>query len=366
MKEMVTLPEEYLDFIAFMKAQALLRPELNKRLNACLAKLSSERKKNQTVSEPVLSHSPHRMIEFLSLFSRDDRFKWYTHKWDMAAQFNIDDRIERQKIDKSVLTNMVYPKESGPVVNEKTYNQVWNFINFSNTGTKPFSWKNTSFENIDYGWHSIVDLSRDNPKIQVENLNLANGRQFKDYVRMFKAVIEFRTDLREDDRFSELVYENITSGLPKDFAVTFSDDFNVIGYDFNIYCDVLGLLDALNTVCQWMTRHKSRSSAVDIDLKSEDEYYLLEIFHKESYFDNIEKLKKPSGDFDNLRRRLFSVCDFSMEGDFRKDGKKQNPIVVKALEGNTRMRNKILTDCTIAELDREVGGVKYKFKIYKR
>ena len=36
------------------------------------------------------------MIEFLSLFSRDDNFKWYTHKWDMSVPFDMDSLKSRQ------------------------------------------------------------------------------------------------------------------------------------------------------------------------------------------------------------------------------------------------------------------------------
>ena len=90
---------------------------------------------------------------------------------------------------------MVYPKKNGQAINEATYNQVWNFINFKSTGE--FSWKNNKLENIRCGWYSIVDLHQKNTDIPIENLKLPDGHQFKDYIRMFKATIEFRTDLEE-------------------------------------------------------------------------------------------------------------------------------------------------------------------------
>lgn len=368
MTKTYNLTSEQLDFISFMNGQMVFHPELKGRFDSCLSNSTNDngRPISSSNADIVMIHSPKRMIEFLSLFSRDDRFKWYTHKWDMARSFDIEEMIRNQNADKATLNEMAYPKESGPTVNESTYNQVWNFINFYNETDKHYVWKNVELENIRHGWHSVIKLSKDNPEIAVENLSLENGRQFKDYIRMFKATIEFRTDLEYKDKFCPLIRKSIKSTLPKDFEVTYSTNFNEIGYDLNIYCDVIGVLRALNTICNWMTKHKTRSSNVNVDLISEVDYYILTITHEDSYFNNLEKLRNPSGDFANLRNRLFSVCDFSMEGDLKIDGQNNGSIIVNALDENTQMKDKKLTDCSINELNSNVGGVIYKLKFYKR
>lgn len=344
--------------------ESVTNPKLENRLDFLIDKLSGrEGDKNPGLTR---YHSPQKMIEFLSLFSRDDRFKWYTHKWDISIPFDINEMVARQAIDKAVLKKYGYPKESGAVVNEKTYNQVWNFINFSNSRPNIYSWKNTKFENILCGWHSIVDLCRENPDVPVENLMLSDGHQFKDYIRMFKAAIEFRIDLNDDDRFSELIWNSIRSVLPKDFDIEFDSKFDKIGYDLNVYCDVIGMLFAINTICTWVVKHKARSSKVKVDLISENDFFVLEILHIGSYFSNIEKLKNPSGDFEELRKRLFSVCDFSLEGDYMKDGKKDGSLIVDALDEHTQITANSLSPCGVNTSDVNVGGVKYKLKIYKR
>lgn len=306
-------------------------------------------------------HSPKKMIEFLSLFSKDDRFKWYTHKWDMNTLFDIDEFIIEQRKNKGVLSDMLY-NNSHPI-NTATYNHVWNFINFENNS---YTWKNTLFEDVKYGWHSIVEPSRNNPKMPIDIIKLENGRQFKDYIRMFKSTIEFRTDLGEEDRFSELVWSRINAALPKDFKVEYTSNFEEIGYDLNIYCDVIGILNALKTICNWIVSHKSRSSEVCVDLISENEYYILKINHKGSYFNNKQKLEKPSGDFDVLRKRLFSVCDFTMEGDYNSDGRSQGSLIINALNSETTMIEKQMSPCEVINSDKNVGGVTYLLKIYKR
>lgn len=370
MAKTYNLTKDQLDFISFMKEQIAFHPDLKDRFDSCLSNSAIDNGKqiSDSNADKVMIHSPKRMIEFLSLFSRDDRFKWYTHKWDMSKPFDIDEMIRNQNADKATLNEMAYPKESGPIVNESTYNQVWNFINFNNSKDKTYVWKNTELGDIKYGWHSIIELCKDNPEIAVENLCLdnKNGRQFKDYIRMFKATIEFRTDFEYNDRFCMLIRKSIKSTLPKDFEVTFSSNINKIGYDLNIYCDVIGVLYTLNTICKWITKHKTRSSNVNVDLISEDDYYILTITHEGSYFNNLEKLRNPSGDFENLRNRLFSVCDFSMEGVLIIDGEKKGSIIVNALDENTRMHNKKLTACGIENLSSGTGGVIYKLKLYKR
>lgn len=366
MSKTYNLTGEQVDFVAFMKKGVSSHLELLDRWNSCMSGMST--KQAETSREIVLHHSPKKMIEFLSLFSRDDRFKWYTHKWDMSVPFNIDEFKGKQITDKKVLRQMAYPKESGPVVNENTFNQVWNFINFMNDGSNIFPWKNNKFESIRCGWHCIADLSRNNPDIAVENLKLPDEHQFRDYIRMFKAVIEFRTDLKDEDRFSELVWNLISSSIPKDFEVIFSEKFDEIGYDLNVYCDVVGILSAINVICNWIVKHKTRSSEVKVDLISKDECYILEIFHCGSYFDNMEKLEQASGDFASLRQRLFSVCDFFMEGDYMIEGKMQGSLIVNALDENVfvKTNTKAMTPCNIIPSETKVGGVKYQIKIYKR
>lgn len=304
-------------------------------------------------------HSPKKMIEFLSLFSRDDRFKWFTHKWDMREPFKIDDFIWELKKNKEVLQDMAYT--DGPVVNHKTYNHVWNFINFDN---KTYTWKNTSFENIKYGWHSIVELSKKSPQTPVENLTLDDGHQFKDYIRMFKSTIEFRTDLKDDDRFSELIWNNIKSGLPKDFKIEFSEEFDEIGYNLNIYCDVIAIITAIRQICNWIVQFKSRSSEVCVDLKKENTYYVLSIFHKNSYFTNISKLENPSGDLNTLREGLFSVCDLVMIGDLKTEGEDRKTVNVKVLDVETVKSGNSMSQCEVEYSEEKTGGVKYVFKFY--
>lgn len=357
-----------LAFYSAISARVAEQSDLIPKFMSCLANdlFKRDTRIQKSSGNIIYYHSPSRMIEFLRLFSTNDDFKWYTHKWDISIPFDIERQINRQKITKSILRDMAYPKESGPAVNANTYNQVWNFINFLNSGEKLYTWTNSKIEYIREGWHSVINYSRENPTIPIENIKLENGHQFKDYIRMFKAIIEFRTDLKDDDRFSEVIWRCITDGLPKDLELNFNPRFNEIGYDINVYCDVVGVLSAINIICSWITKHKSISSKVTVDLLSDKDAYILEIFHIGSFFNNIAKLEIPSGDLANLRNRLFSVCDFSMEGDYVKDGQQRNSIYVGVLNDGAESINGNLSNCSVSLSSHLIGGVKYKLKIYKR
>lgn len=358
------MDQEIINLINFFTQNKGLSRQEKVRFTRLLARdvtgFEIKEENSKKTEEKIFIHSPQRMIEFLSLFSRDDRFKWFTHKWDMREPFKIDEFIGELNKNKVILQHMAYV--AGPVVNQKTYNQVWNFINFDNF---EFTWKNTNFDNITYGWHSIVELSRKNPEKPVENLVLGNGHQFKDYIRQFKSTIEFRTDLKDEDRFSELIWRNIKAGLPKDLKIEFSEAFDNIGYDLNVYCDVIAVIAAIRQICNWIVQFKSRSSEVGIDLKDEENGYRLTIFHHNSYFTNLKKLEKPSGDLASLREGLFSVCDFAMSGDLKKEGHPYGAIKATVLNSETYKQGKVMNRCKIDRFDEKIGGVKYEFKIFK-
>lgn len=352
-----TLSKEQLDFITFMHKGTILRPDLKERLNECENKIY-----NPAISKPnsTKQHSPKKMIEFLSLFSRDDRFKWFTHRWDLSVEFRIEELKVQLTANKHVLSQMAYG--TGETINLRTYNQVWNFINFDNSR---YPWKNNQHENIRYGWHSILEQSLKNPTTPVEYIKLENGHLFKDYIRMFKSTIEFRTDLEEKDRFSELIWNTLRTNLPKDFNLIFKPQFDKIGYDLNIYCDVTAILDALVLICNWIVKHKTNSTQISIDLTANKNSYELIILHHNSYFINKSKLINPSGDFAALRNRLFSVCDFKMEGDYKHDGVKSGSLTIYALDNTTHIIENTISPCHVITSDTTLGGIKYTFTIYK-
>lgn len=367
MNKTIILTEEQLDFISFMSIQTAPSPFLKKRLKSLTGKLplivkSSLDNGKEKQGKIQAHHSPMAMIEFLSLFSRDDEFKWYTHKWDQE-ELSLDHLIKKQDIAKQRLLKMVY--ESEHPVNDRTFYQVWNFINFLPKPENTYPWHDNSGKAYRIGWHSIVDIHQQNPETAIENLMLPNGHLFIDYIRLFKCSIEFRTDLGMDGRFNRFVKNSMKRFINGAVNISYSENLGKIGKDINIYCDITGVYEGLSIICDWIVKYKVNGSTVRVNLISKEDGYELKILHEGSYFSNLKKLKTPSGDLEKLRNRLFSVCDLTMSGDHILDGKQRESVSVHVLEDTTTKIEENLSPCRLEYIDRQVGGVEYTLKFYK-
>lgn len=364
MSEKRVSSKDRIDFISFMKGFASSRPDLTSRIDLCMDNVSIvvSSETSDIKSEKVLHHSPKRMIEFLRLFSIDDHYKWYTHKWDQSG-VSLEHLIKTQSDKRQQLSDFAYNTENP--INNKTYNQVWNFINFNNTGDNIYPWYDNEGIVNRTGWHSIIDPHRENLDTPIENLKLEDGSLFGDYIRKFKSSIEFRTDLRMDDRFHKVIRNSIKRYVNGAVQVEYTSNFRKIGYDVNIYCDVIGVISALKILCDWIVKYKVNGSNVVVDISADNEGYNLTIMHSGSYLNNVGKMQKPSGDFAKLRNRLFSVCDFTISGDYKELGENKGSIIVYGLDSGTFMLDNHLNDCRIEHKDKLVGGVMYNMKFYK-
>lgn len=364
MQRSIHLTEDQLNFISSLKAASCFEPALKERCQNLLKGLFEDASITpaKSDSEKAYYHSPRKMIEFLSLFSRDDYFKWFTHKWDQDG-LTLESLITQQKKKMEMLSSMLYNTENP--INLQTYNQVRNFINFTPDPTKKYHWRDNKGQAQNIGWYDIVSLSQNQPDNAIEYLMLPDGHQFRDYIRLFKTSIEFRTDLGLDGRFNLFIKNSIKQFINGALSITFSDNFSKIGKDINIYCDISGVREALGIICEWIVKFKVNGANVKIDLLSNEEFYELNIFHEGSYFSNLKKLINPSGDLARLRNRLFSVCDLTMSGDFLTDGERKQCASVFLLENTTKRIGKEFEPCRIKYDDKLKEGVEYTLKFYK-
>lgn len=356
--------KDRIDFISFMKGVASSRPALTPRIDSRMENISIvvDGKTLDNKSRKELHHSPKKMIEFLRLFSVDDHYKWYTHKWDQSG-VTLEHLIKTQSDRRRQLSDFLYNTENP--INQWTYNQVWNFINFNNTGDNIYPWFDNEGIANSIGWHSIIEPHRRNLDTPIENLKFSDGTLFLDYLRKFKCSIEFRTDLRMDDRFHKVIRNSIKRYVNGAVQVEYTSNFRKIGYDVNIYCDVIRVIFALKIICDWIVKHKVNGSNVIVDIIPDKEGYELTIMHSGSYLTNIEKMQNPSGDFAKLRNYLFSVCDLTISGDYKELGEDKGSIIVYGLNSETIMLDNHLSDCKIEHKNKFIGGVMYNIKFYK-
>lgn len=356
--------KDRIDFISFMKWTATSRPALTSRIDSGLENVSVVvgEKTSDVKSGKAYHHSPKRMIEFLRLFSVDEHYKWYTHKWDQSG-VTLENLVKIQPDRIRQLSEFLYHSENP--INKRTYRQVLSFINFNNTGDDIYPWYDNEGIINRIGWHSIVGLHKQNLNTPIENLKFSDGSLFIDYIRKFKSSIEFRTDLRMDDRFHKVIRNSIKLFINGAVQVEYTGNFRKIGYDVNIYCDVNRVISALKIICDWIVKHKVNGSDVIVDLLVNNDGYELTIMHSGSYLTNIGKMQKPSGDFAKLRNCLFSVCDVTISGDYKELGENKGSIIVYGLNSETIMVDNHLSDCKIEHKNKLIGGVKYNIKFYK-
>ena len=328
--------------------------ELKKRIND-IGKKTTDVKSPSTVKNMVKSHSPKTMVKFLYSFSIDEKFKWFTHNPEgLLTVFNTKEYIENAKSE--------YDKTTGWNINNGTYHNVKNFI--MNTGENN---KTNIFNKgkVNYSWRDVEKWCIDHPNTHPYKAEI-NNDFFEKYINQFKHIIEFRTD-ESDSTFNIRVRKIIRDSLGVDFIPNFSKSFNEIGQSIKIFSDINLLFNSIEQIINWIRFNKSKSNEVEINLVDFDDFYQLEIIHKNSYFsvapDN-EKLKGISGDFDKTRKMLFSIADWEIittinHNDLIADYK------ITCLDSKSELMNNILTPNKIEKLNDNSNCVKHILKLYK-
>jgi len=311
--------------------------------------------KPQLENDNKKKHSPKTMVKFLYSFSIDEKFKWFTHNPEgLITDFDYKTYIYNAK--------NAYNKTTGWHINNSTYHNVKNFI--INTGedkkTKIFGRGNVIFS-----WRDLEKWCRDHPEVHPYSAEL-NGDLFKKYINQFKHTIEFRID-DSDLTFSIRLRKHIRKCLGVDFKPIFSDSFNEIGQSVKIFCDVYLLFNAIKQIVEWIVLNKAKSNEIEINLINLDEFYQLEIIHKNSYMSlspNNSKLNGLDGDLDKTRKMLFSVADWEILATLESNGKKVDYKIV-CLDSDTELKNNVLTPNKLIKSNNKIKGVKNILKLYK-
>ncbi|MCH8535885.1 MAG: hypothetical protein LAT51_12500 [Flavobacteriaceae bacterium] len=301
-------------------------------------------------------HLPKEMVKFLYKFSSEDRFKWFTHEPDLKIE----------QINYLYLLDQIKRKLYYPDLNYSTTGLINNFL-FKNEVEIYYPQQKI---NLTYGSKAIQERLEkgENPfKIKVEDT------YFKNVIETFKCAIEFRIDYGEKLKFSYLIKDFFLTHLSLDFTDSYTDRFNKIGKSINTFIDTNNFFAGMGKIIKWINHYKSLSTELEIDLADNDDNYMLTVFHKNSYISKDvahQKLKGISGDFEILRKYWFSIVDFEIQADFKKNGKIK-PYSISSLDNNTFMRivssNYVLSENSITPINDKikVDGVKYLVKIYK-
>jgi len=317
-----------------------------------ITKLEKELSNTKTPINEELSkiHSPKGMVKFLYQFSSDEQYKWFTHKPDLKVdEINYLSRIENFKKIKI------------------PFNLNYSTILF----IKSFFLKDEKLSVFHPGF--TTELTYSNEKILTEikkGINpfdiIINKISFVDIINKFKNAIEFRLD-KDKYKFDNLFMDFITNKISVDINEKYTYDFLKNSKILTTYIDVNNFFRGIYIIMEWVNKYKSLSNELIIDLKEENDYYLLILFHKGSKIHHDPFSLKLNGlgcDFDTLRKYWFSIVDFEIEADFAENNKSYHLICLNN-ETQLSFTNPKLSENLIIPIQDSVGGVKYFIKIYK-
>lgn len=309
---------------------------------------------NSGISSKQKKHSPKTMVKFLYNFSIGEKFKWFTHNLEGLQPFNYQEYIHN--------ANQDYNLATGWNINNVTYHNVKNFIFNTGDGNKTNIY---GIGNIQFSWRDVEKWCKEHPNEHPYNADL-DGHLFKNYINQFKHIIEFRTD-DADLTFNIRVRKLIRGTLGVDFKPHFTKAFNEIGQSIKLFCDINLLFSAIKQILEWIQLNKGKSSQVVINLEDSEEFYCLEIIHEGSYLSTISsdiKLHGLSGDFDKVRKMLFSVADWEIIAKLKDHEKTENCKII-CLDEHTALIDNLMTPNIITLNPVEVNYVKHTLKLYK-
>lgn len=303
-------------------------------------------------------HSPKEMVSFLYSFSKDEKFKWFTHDAEgLSEKINYRRYIELfENISKQ---SIVYH------LNLSTVSFVKDFILGKNFKIEfPKFQSSLTYQNEEL----LQKLDNGDSPFKI----IVDGIHFVDNIKRFKNAIEFRLDAGDDYKFNFLIKDFITDRISVDIIEKYTKRFNDLGNSLTTYIDVNNFFKGLSIIIDWLNNYKSISKDLEVDLEEEEGYYKLVIFHKGSYFSHepdSEKIKGLSGDFSKLRKLWFSIVDLEIQADLGKMGN-TIPYSMVCLDKDIHMQiikdnPAILNKNKIKKLNLPIGGVKYLIKIYK-
>lgn len=335
--------------------------EILKRIEDIELKLNGN-KKNPHSKQGL--HDPMNTVRFLTKFSHDDTFKYFTHKQE--AEFNYDDLIQKAQSDFNKTLNI-------ETINVETWQKVNHFCFPPKEGYST-QWKNFNGVTIKFGWAKVKEWCSLNngtyPDImelptepnEIRQPDSANKdfvlMTFGDIIKQFKHTIE----LRQDDRFK--TFDQHLKSLVRlckmhiDFDVEYKGNFNEV----TLYSDIHLLLSGIKIILEQIIEYRANSTKVRFELADEsEEVWKLKIIHVNSRFNRSksdDKLLKGGGTLGEIRKKFFCICDwelFTILND-------SNIYRIEMLNENV---NDLKAPVQITESNEQIEGVTHIIKLYK-
>ena len=339
---------------------------------------NTDKNTGQKTSEHII-HNPKHITKFLRQFKENTDLKWTTHSWDNIKYASIDDFINALNENKKEF-NRLYKH------NRDLYNLIQYFIyqpksNPIENGIPKYGWVN--LQAMKFGWQfpdnkfllwckeNYDNKSYDERKKPFQYLlpkelrpsKTVKGKEikyFQDVVEIFKTEIQFR---------EEYLYKEIRKRIHR------ISDFNFSGLDelkkLDFYTYTPGVLSAIDHIFEQIKRNET---AIDINISY--------IIHNQKIILSITQINSfPSKELDinntksflgghlnAIAESLFSLADFSIESNFKYNGKiipGELQITYENMIGKRVASNITLTQEPIfIESNNKLPGFTYKLTFY--
>jgi len=319
-------------------------------------------------------HDPKYVASLLHLFTEEKSYlKYATHIWDTRSNegdshfSGYDDFIDKIK---SQLKERGFTRGKEGHRNLYSHNKDLYYL------IEKFLLEDNIEEN--YGWgedkirigyscpskNGLKDWMEKNPNAQPGDMPISEFPEalrpekvggkvpstFKDVINAFKSSIEFRD--------SSLYYAFKKIFHSSNYTVSKEDLNKLKGVSF--YTNTYAFKEALRIVASNIDA-RTEYTKVGIDVENSDDYVEITICHKKSFSDkdvNDSKLQLKGGQMKDIRDKLVSLCDFSVESRFKEKGKQGYYQIQYLYTKNASAKPQI-------DKIKSCDGFVYRFKFYK-
>jgi hypothetical protein len=296
-----------------------------------LKKINELSKKDSIPHRYNIIHSPKTIVWYLQKFTENTTIKFTTHFWD-----SLDKQFKSYKnfIESLNEEFQYYKFYKLPQYNSDLYfNLIFPFL-FQNKTMKTKNGKEKKFEwgtyKLKIGWQFPPNLlnqwCENNPNKTPYSMEVPknllpeskiDGKQllyFEDFVEIFKKEIEFRRN--------DLYYA--IKKLTREVDPNFDFDFELIDLKgLSFYTQTSKIKSAIRKILRNCSKDMSNKIIISGKYDEIGKTVIIEIIHKNSYSDlpiDSNKLNlKNQGQLNEIKKDLWSLCDWSIESRFREN-----------------------------------------------
>ena len=299
---------------------------------------------NESSAEELFPHDPQASNEFLSSFSRNDEFKFFTH---VKEEFSLQDLMASAK----KLNKTTYNLKHSNKLNSITRRKVLNFCSAGKTGYE--FWVDFQGKKCEDNWSSVTVWCNEHEGQYPSSAPIQKGQsQFSNIINRFKETIEIRQN------FKKLLSQALMNSkiTPPDFTVEFAgNEFEKV----KLYIDVHLLFLAIKQFFEWIKEHKAQGNMIKISIENDKQgkFWELRICHVGSDLQmsaDHAKFIKPSGDLATVKKHLQHVADWEI--DTKVKGGKSHKIVLLPEVEHTKV---------VSRLENPVEGFTHVLRLYE-